>query len=234
MQSATAIEPPAATPRRVAYEVGVSFAVLCVVGATMARIAWLSEYYAVIIAALLLYLPSWMRIDSVHCGAVMRPIGRHVAIALLMAILVLPPFTIGFVGWTEWVCSQPLLRPLAAGCRGGSLWAQAHFRLPNEFVALCGYHLLVAALPEEFYFRGFVQGRLAEWLRSPSAAIVLASALFALCHWIVQGNPATLAVFFPGLLFGLLRARTGSILPGTLFHALCNIYIETLQRSLFG
>ena len=65
-------------------------------------------------------------------------------------------------------------------------------------------------------------------------ALVAQSALFALCHLAVQGNPATLAVFFPGLVFGWLRARTDSIFAGTLFHALCNLYIEVLHRSFFG
>ena len=40
--------------------------------------------------------------------------------------------------------------------------------------------------------------------------------------------------FFPGLVFGWMRARSGSILPGVLFHALCNLYIETLGRSFAG
>ena len=45
-------------------------------------------------------------------------------------------------------------------------------------------------------------------------------------------EPAALAVFFPGLLFGLLRMHTGSILAGTLFHASCNLLIDILHRSV--
>ena len=44
-------------------------------------------------------------------------------------------------------------------------------------------------------------------------------------------DPASLAVFFPGLLFGLLQRRTGSVLAGTLFHASCNVLIDVLHRS---
>jgi hypothetical protein len=31
-----------------------------------------------------------------------------------------------------------------------------------------------------------------------------------------------------------MRARTGSVMAGTLFHAACNLYIECLHRTFFG
>ncbi len=39
---------------------------------------------------------------------------------------------------------------------------------------------------------------------------------------------ARLAVFFPSLLFGWLRSRTGGIGASTVFHALCNTWSELL------
>ena len=54
-------------------------------------------------------------------------------------------------------------------------------------------------------------------------ALVVSSALFALGHVAVIPNPQRLAVFFPALLFGWMRARTGSIAAGASFHALCNV-----------
>ena len=65
-------------------------------------------------------------------------------------------------------------------------------------------------------------------------ALVVSAALFAVGHVLVDGNPIRLAVFFPGLVFGWMRARTGSILPGLLFHAMCNLCSEVLHRSFFG
>ena len=47
-------------------------------------------------------------------------------------------------------------------------------------------------------------------------------------------NPQRLAVFFPALLFGWMRARTGSIAAGALYHALCNVLADTLHVSYFG
>jgi membrane protease YdiL (CAAX protease family) len=41
-------------------------------------------------------------------------------------------------------------------------------------------------------------------------------------------------VFFPGLAFGWMRARTGSLAAGTAFHASCNLLSEILHASFFG
>jgi len=40
-------------------------------------------------------------------------------------------------------------------------------------------------------------------------------------------------VFFPSILFGWLRARTGGVGASIAFHALCNIYSATLLQ-IFG
>jgi len=37
----------------------------------------------------------------------------------------------------------------------------------------------------------------------------------------------------PGLVFGWMFARTRSILPGTIFHAACNLTMAILEVSLF-
>jgi membrane protease YdiL (CAAX protease family) len=49
----------------------------------------------------------------------------------------------------------------------------------------------------------------------------------------VVPNPQRLAVIFPALVFGWMRARTGSIVPGALFHALCNLFADVLHTSYF-
>ena len=43
--------------------------------------------------------------------------------------------------------------------------------------------------------------------------------------------PTRLAVFFPALLFGWLRARTGGIGASVCFHMLCNVYSQVLGRG---
>jgi hypothetical protein len=59
----------------------------------------------------------------------------------------------------------------------------------------------------------------------------LQALLFALIHFAVDLNPARLAVFFPALLFGWLRALRGGIGAAAAFHASCNLLSEVLVRS---
>jgi uncharacterized protein len=98
--------------------------------------------------------------------------------------------------------------------------------------------LLMVALPEEAFYRGYVQTRVARALKFefygvPIVAVLLTSAIFAIGHIATIPNPARLAVFFPSLVFGVLRARTGGIGAGVLFHALCNVYSTALGHA-FG
>ena len=92
------------------------------------------------------------------------------------------------------------------------------------------------ALPEEAFFRGYVQSSFDDvwpprWrvLGAPlGVSWVLTAALFAVGHVLTDPRPARLAVFFPALLFGWLRARTRDVLPGIFFHAACNLFSQTL------
>lgn len=99
--------------------------------------------------------------------------------------------------------------------------------------------LLLVALPEEAFYRGFLQTRLDDvWeprFRVLGATVgpglLVASLIFAMGHFLTIPSPARLAVFFPSLVFGWLRARTGGVGAGIAFHALCNIFSETLGKG---
>ena len=104
------------------------------------------------------------------------------------------------------------------------------------------WQLAMIALSEELFFRGFVQTSLnARW---PARRLVLgvpmgwawpaASALFALGHLVTTPHPARLLVFFPGLLMGWLRERTGGLLAPIVFHGLANLLMELLVRLHAG
>jgi membrane protease YdiL (CAAX protease family) len=99
--------------------------------------------------------------------------------------------------------------------------------------------IVVIALPEESFYRGYLQSRLDEvWAprwRILGATLgpgwLVACVVFALGHLATVHQPARLAVFFPALAFGWLRARTGGIGAAVAFHALCNVYSEALGRG---
>ena len=94
----------------------------------------------------------------------------------------------------------------------------------------------LVALPEEWFFRGYLQARLDEQMGTPwrflgtsvGPGLVLAALAFALLHPILLPGLHRLLVFFPALLFGWLRARTGNIGAAVLMHATCNLLLEVL------
>lgn len=139
--------------------------------------------------------------------------------ALLFAALFYPPFVVGFARWWH-------VRHVA--------WAPP----PKLLDAVLG-QLVVIALPEEAFFRGYLQtaldrawGRRIEILGAwVGPGLLVSSAIFAVGHVATMPHPARLAVFFPSLVFGWLRARTGGIGAGVAFHTMCNLLSDGLGRG---
>lgn len=103
-------------------------------------------------------------------------------------------------------------------------------------------HVVLVAIPEEFFFRGYIQERLHQaWGRKSFAvlglpltwSIVVSSLLFALVHLISTFSVARLSVFFPSLVFGALRERTGGISASVVYHAACNLLVLFLSVHYF-
>jgi membrane protease YdiL (CAAX protease family) len=202
-----------------------------------------------LIAAVFLYLPTGLllrrREDFARYGLTARPLGRGVAMFIAASAIAFPLFALGMYGYYAVVCSLRSalvpagVRTLCARFVGS--WRRARWRMPKSFGELVLAQLLVVALPEEYFFRGYLQTRLeARWPSrrrllgaAVGRALVVTSALFALGHLLVDGNGLRLAVFFPALLFGWLRNATGSILAGVLFHAASNLVSEVLHGFFF-
>jgi len=144
------------------------------------------------------------------------------AYALGAALLIFPCFWFGFRIWWKVGAFHPA--PLA------SIFSEALGQL------------LVIALPEEAFYRGYLQTSLERDLGKTISifgtkvgwGLVLTSAIFAVGHLLTELNPARLAVFFPSLVFGFLRARSGGIGASILFHATCNLFSAYLLHSYFG
>lgn len=102
---------------------------------------------------------------------------------------------------------------------------------------------LLIALPEEYFYRGWLQTRLEQafkrraeergrtlpsWLGF-TPAIVVTSLLFGLGHLLVPIGgmllPTRMSVFFPALVFGWLRHRTDSIVAPVVYHAFSNLMV---------
>lgn len=88
--------------------------------------------------------------------------------------------------------------------------------------------VVIAAIVEELFFRGFLFSAL-EKTAPAWATILLTTLLFGILH-VVTGGPLGTMRFWPsigmGLILGLVRWSTGSVLPGLILHALHNGMME--------
>jgi len=162
--------------------------------------------------------------DLLTFGLVAPRLGKNLRYFLLSSLVVFPLYSFVFQLYVKW--GFPL--PAITAFEGVSV---AHWLL---------YNFLAVALFEELFFRGFVQGRFENWAKTrfiaPGAVfwipILVSSLCFALAHMAVYLDPLRMAVFFPGLLFGWLRARTGSLLAPILSHGTANLVSMLLLGSV--
>ncbi len=169
-----------------------------------------------------------------------RAWGRGLAVGLAACAVLFPPFLAAFAAYGRLLPHLPDWAARTLAPYAGA--PQFRFRLPDRFALLAVNQLLVVALPEELLYRGWMQttwaatapGRRLRLLGADLGAGFLATqALFALGHLVVL-QPWRLGTFFPGLLFGWLRARTGDLAAPIVVHALSNLFIATLEASFYG
>ncbi|MEZ4253101.1 MAG: MrtC family glutamic-type intramembrane protease [Polyangiales bacterium] len=145
---------------------------------------------------------------------------REVGVALGLAAVIFPPFAVGFYFWHG--AAHPF-----------------RFDLSPDFASFAAAQLVVVGLPEEVFFRGWMQTRLHDaypprrFLGATlhPGVMVLQSVLFAIVHVFAEPHPARLAVFFPGLVFSWLRGWRGGVGAAIVFHALSNVFSELLLRG---
>jgi membrane protease YdiL (CAAX protease family) len=233
---------PAGRGRIIAEALG-AFAVATLAAALLYRaqsITLIRHNLHALVALVFLALPQLLlsrRGGIERYGFTLAPAAIGLTIALGAVLVVLPLFSGGFVLFMRQLCAHaPSLVP--GSC---TRVLHPHWRLPPDFAWLTLAQLVVVGLPEELFFRGYLQGRLEDAMPPTvnvlgarlGRAWLLSAALFALGHYLVTFEPQMLTRFFPGLAFGWMYARTRSILAGTIFHAACNLIMAVLAASLF-
>ena len=173
--------------------------------------------------------------------------------SLTTVVLIYPPVIIGMLQkktMTYWDYSVPLLKksfvdfalvslilfPVSFVVNGFYqkiiFGAQYHpAELPHLLIYI-GTQIFLIALPEEFFFRGYMQQNLSEvwpatkkFLGVPfGRAQIFTAIIFALSHSLITVAWWHAFIFFPALVFGWLREKTGTIWAGVLFHAACNVF----------
>jgi membrane protease YdiL (CAAX protease family) len=158
----------------------------------------------------------------------MKRVAREAANATLWAAALLAIIAVPYwLGWRHWWKPVHAFAP------------QLLFSRPTDAANEILGQLVVIALPEEAFYRGYLQSKLDEvWPGRISIGgarvglgLVVASVIFALGHLATIHSPVRLAVFFPALVFGWLRARTGGIGASIVFHGACNVLSEALGRG---
>ncbi|MBI2091995.1 MAG: CPBP family intramembrane metalloprotease [Deltaproteobacteria bacterium] len=189
----------------------------------------ISKYYATIFAVAFLYVPiavMWIKkrqMDFLDTSVSMFV--RGIIFFALTALIVFPPYALGAHLWMMFIWG----RQGFSAAPFPDLWQTVVFQI------------LLIALPEEFLFRGYMQGTLNKVFTgrkrffgaSIGWALPITSVVFAFAHSFVHYEWWHFSIFFPALLFGWLREKTGSITAPILFHAASNILSDWIARSYF-
>lgn len=197
---------------------------ICKVLYSSRSVPFIAQTLPVWAAALFLYVPLLLigltRTRPEEWGITPRRFLFSMNMFLILSIVMLPAFVLLYRLYRSWWLHIPL-----------------RVSFPDDWLLLLLYHLLCVALPEEVFYRGYMQSRLnrvypqrVTLLSAPLGfGLLYTSFLFALGHFIISLRPEGLATFLPGLVFGWLRERTGSIVASTAFHALCNATVLLLH-----
>jgi uncharacterized protein len=214
------------------WPIGASMGILLLLGGLkhLARsVPSVGEYVFVVALAVQLYTPTFLLgrngISWSSLGLERRRLRVDMTTLLWLVVIVLPLYVLAYHVWEEG-------------------WSQAvpRVRLSSGFLTFVVVQVCLVGFAEELFFRGLLLEQFESAFRtrgcgSKSAqgwAIVLTSTVFAMAHFVGEYHPARLATFFPALLFGFQRVRTGSIYGATIFHGLCNILNRILYLSYLG
>ena len=103
----------------------------------------------------------------------------------------------------------------------------------GDLAGVLFYQFMYVAVAEELFFRGYLQGNILMLTKTAIprrpvlqqwTTVLIASACFALAHILIQGTIISALTFLPGIVFGWLYIKTGSLLAPIVFHGVANIF----------
>lgn len=182
-------------------------------------ISWIGGNLSLITGLILIYLPTlifFLKKESFDFfERNLRDLRDSLWILILVSFLLFPLFLVGnHLFQTHFLHTHYF--PL-----------KDHSKLYNAFF----FHLFLVALPEEFFFRGYFLSRMQQVFKGGpkffgvrmGIGFFLTSGLFALSHSLIEFQIWHILIFFPGLIFGWLKEKTGGLTAPILFHAFCNL-----------
>lgn len=191
------------------------------------NVDWVGKAISTIVAILFLYVPVliiWKRKRSIDfLDRNLKSFFVSVVVFIVAALIVFPPFLFLAHHWQILVFGRHAFKAAAF----------------SGFVNASLFQLLLIALPEEFFFRGYFQSTIDRVFKARRRFLgvqvgwgwIITAIVFAFSHTIIYYQWWHFSIFFPALLFGYLRLRTGSITAPILFHAASNILMDWFSRS---
>lgn len=162
-----------------------------------------------------------------------RDLGRQLLQAGVLTAVLVPLWALALYGAAPWWRQWGILP--ATGFLGGApklvgLWGTAECVLSQG---------LGIALPEELFWRGYVQPVLqGAWSRRTgrpcglfNGGTALSCGLFAVGHVVGGAGVASLATLFPSLLFAVMRNHSGSIAGPAALHLGCNVGAAAFMQT---
>lgn len=155
-------------------------------------------------------------------------IAKHFKILGLASLATFVPFVVGFHVWQGLFHQHRL--------------DVSHFPAASWFLKTMAVQVLLVALPEEFFFRGYFQTRIGQlpffakhplqlWggvIAGGWGNLLLTNFYFAAVHLISNADGFRLLTFFPGLMFSFLWARTRNLAVPLVYHAFSNVLLFAL------
>ncbi len=196
---------------------------------TLKTVPWIAQSLFALTAAILVYPAAlhvlFARLPVKFFEGSVQEIGRSLRIFLLTALAIFPIFIVA-----AHVYQTTLL----------GVHLRLH-RFPWQWSTI-PFQIFAIALPEEFFFRGYLQTRLKQKFSGTFSlfgssmltvpiAVPLTSLIFAASHSFIAFQWWHFAIFFPSLAFGWLREKTQGLVAPILFHATCNTLMVVLSRA---
>lgn len=186
----------------------------------------ITPFVSIIVALILLTIPEihalWRREATQYLDRTWKQFRQSLLWFAITFVILIIPFFIANHYWQDWIFD-------------------AHYRfrtLPNIGTLILN-QLFLVALPEEYFFRGWLQTRLNRLFPNRWRILgvplgyswILTAALFSIAHTLIHYQWWHFSIIFSALLFGWLREKTGSISAATLWHCFGNIIIFWVNRS---
>lgn len=163
-------------------------------------------------------------------------------------LIIISLIEIGLLFWFAWVVrnTQPGWQKIGAGSSLllFPILTQFPSRIGSVIISIIYFYLLVA-LSEEILFRGYIQSRLDSVFGQPKQffgirwgfGLILSSILFGFWHagWFSETLAWSHVIWtiFAGLLLGLVREKSGSVIAPAFLHGIINYGPQAVLFYLF-